>query len=93
MTDHTPSWRRFVDYHFRHREERMEFALDISRMGFTPDWLASMEPACQAAIQEMQSLEQGDRVNTDEDRMVGHYWLRNSSLAPSAELRQESQTG
>ncbi len=35
------------------------------------------------AVQEQQSIERGDKVNTDEDRQVGHYWLRTPELAPT----------
>ncbi|MGL5032669.1 MAG: glucose-6-phosphate isomerase, partial [Microcystaceae cyanobacterium] len=35
------------------------------------------------------ALEQGAIANPDEGRMVGHYWLRNPELAPSAELKAE----
>jgi len=33
-------------------------------------------------------LEAGAIANPDESRMVGHYWLRNPSLAPTPEIRQ-----
>ena len=35
----------------------------------------------------MQDLELGSIANPDENRMVGHYWLRNPELAPSAEIK------
>jgi len=42
----------------------------------------------------MDALESGSIANADEHRMVGHYWLRNPSLAPSPELRSEiDETG
>ena len=34
----------------------------------------------------MQQLEGGAIANPDENRMVGHYWLRNAELAPNEEL-------
>ena len=37
----------------------------------------------------MAELEQGAIANPDENRMVGHYWLRNPELAPSAEISQQ----
>ena len=40
----------------------------------------------------MKELESGAIANPDEGRMVGHYWLRNSALAP-AELRAEIDVG
>ena len=41
------------------------------------------------AYQAMDALESGAIANPDEDRMVGHYWLRKPELAPSPELRKE----
>jgi glucose-6-phosphate isomerase len=40
----------------------------------------------------MKELEAGAIANPDENRMVGHYWLRNSALAPTAELRDSIDT-
>ncbi len=40
-----------------------------------------------AAFEAMRALERGAIANPDEKRMVGHYWLRASKLAPSDELR------
>jgi glucose-6-phosphate isomerase len=37
----------------------------------------------------MRELEGGAIANPTEKRMVGHYWLRNSALAPNAEIRAE----
>jgi glucose-6-phosphate isomerase len=37
----------------------------------------------------MRELEAGAIANPTEKRMVGHYWLRNPALAPTAETRQE----
>ena len=41
----------------------------------------------QQAFAEMAALEGGAIANPDEGRMVGHYWLRNAALAPTAELQ------
>jgi glucose-6-phosphate isomerase len=32
---------------------------------------------------------EGGIANPDENRMVGHYWLRNPALAPTPEIRKE----
>jgi len=48
-----------------------------------------MEPAMQRAYAEMDALEGGAIANPDEQRMVGHYWLRTPALAPTAALRAE----
>ena len=47
-----------------------------------------VEPMAKA-LKEMQDLEGGAIANPDENRMVGHYWLRNPSLAPSPEIAEE----
>jgi len=61
--------------------------LDVSRMDLTPGFLDGMVDPVARAYDEMARVEAGERVNTDEDRMVGHYWLRDPGLAPSDELR------
>ena len=63
--------------------------LDISRMKFADDYLARMEPDIQRAYAAMDALESGAIANPDENRMVGHYWLRAPGLAPSPEIRRE----
>jgi len=63
--------------------------LDISRMTFDDGFFAKMEPAIQKAYAAMDALEKGAIANPDEDRMVGHYWLRAPELAPKPELAKE----
>ena len=41
------------------------------------------------AFKAMAELENGSIANPDEQRMVGHYWLRNPALSPTAEIRKE----
>jgi glucose-6-phosphate isomerase len=67
----------------------ISLSLDISRMNFGNGFFGQMEPPMQRAFAAMAELEKGAIANPDEGRMVGHYWLRNSSLAPSPELRKE----
>jgi len=64
-------------------------SLDISRMNHDDAFLRSMEPTMQQAFAEMGALESGAMANPDEGRMVGHYWLRNPSLAPEDSIRRE----
>ena len=61
----------------------LELTLDLSRMAFADDFFENMEPAMQAAFEAMAELEQGAIANPDENRMVGHYWLRSPQLAPT----------
>ncbi len=63
--------------------------LDISRMGCDEAFLHQMELPMQQAFTEMRELEGGAIANPDENRMVGHYWLRDAGLAPSAEISQQ----
>jgi glucose-6-phosphate isomerase len=41
-----------------------------------------------AAVRAMEALEAGAVANVDEQRQVGHYWLRDPSLAPSNDIRR-----
>ncbi|HEX9078417.1 MAG TPA: glucose-6-phosphate isomerase [Desulfuromonadaceae bacterium] len=67
----------------------IDLALDISRMNFSDGFLEEMEPRMQRAFAEMDALEKGAIANPDENRMVGHYWLRNPPLAPAAIIAAE----
>ena len=78
------SWDRFQK-EYLHLEE-LGFAIDTSRMDFADDFFSSMESKWTAASKAMVELEAGAIANPDEDRMVGHYWLRAPQLAPSADL-------
>jgi len=80
-------WDRFSRYFLRNPE--LGFSLDISRMRFGDDFFGQMEPMAQKAFTAMQQLEAGAIANPDENRMVGHYWLRAPQLAPTTELREE----
>src|SRR5881398_2656189 len=80
-------WQRFQEYFLRYND--IGFTIDISRMRFADDFLQSMGARAQRAFSEMRQLEAGAIANPDERRMVGHYWLRNPGLAPSASLRND----
>lgn len=66
--------------------------LDISRMSFPDSFLCDIKPRLDSALKEMSDLESGAIANVDENRMVGHYWLRNASLAPSKEIQRSITT-
>jgi len=65
------------------------FRLDVSRMGLPADWIARMEPRLAAAFDAMERLEAGEVANPDENRMVGHYWLRAPDLAPTPDVAEQ----
>ena len=81
------NWERFQKFHLRHAD--LDLSLDFSRMPIDDEFIASMEEATARAFEEMQSLEDGAIANADEGRMVGHYWLRDASLAPDAETQKD----
>jgi len=88
MTQSTQElWNRFKKYYTHYPE--LGLSLDLSRMGFPENLTETMAPQFQKAFAAMADLEKGAIANPDEKRMVGHYWLRNPALAPTAEIRGE----
>ena len=81
------TWERFTKYCLY--LEDLAFALDISRMDFPESFLEEMTEAIDKAYGAMEDLEKGSIANPDENRMVGHYWLRDSTLAPSRQIRDD----
>ena len=79
-------WQRYQDWLYYH--EGLGLYLDISRMGFDSALLETLKPKFAKAFKDMEALEKGAIANPDENRMVGHYWLRNAELAPP-ELKKE----
>lgn len=73
-------WERYARYLYWNPS--LELSLDISRMAFPDGYLESLESRLQKAYEAMADLERGAIANPDEDRMVGHYWLRAPHLAP-----------
>jgi glucose-6-phosphate isomerase len=75
-------WQRYQEYLISN--ESLGFSLDVSRVQFKSDFLEKMAPAMADAFKAMNELEAGSIANADENRMVGHYWLRNPKLVPPA---------
>ncbi len=92
-TNHEKLWERFCALLWH--DEALGFWLDASRMALSPDVLTSLQPRFEQAFAAMAALEKGGIANGDEQRQVGHYWLRNPQLAPdpaiTEELRQQRQ--
>lgn len=63
--------------------------LDTSRMQIDDAFFDRMAEPMDRAFDAMEKLEQGGHANVDEDRMVGHYWLRAPDLAPQDTIRAE----
>lgn len=81
----TPLWQRFRQYFLRYPD--LGISVDISRMDFADDFFRAMAGLADGACQSMRKLEAGGIANPDENRMVGHYWLRNPALAPTPAIR------
>ena len=82
----TSLWNRFQKYFLRYPD--LGISLDISRMAFEDSFFSTMAAKADAACQAMRQLEAGEIANPDENRMVGHYWLRAPELAPTPEISQ-----
>lgn len=78
-------WQRYQDWLYY--DPALGFYLDISRIRFDDAFVEQMRPRFEKAFKDMEALEGGAIANPDENRMVGHYWLRDPDLAPSPELR------
>jgi glucose-6-phosphate isomerase len=85
-TDPGQQWRRFCDLLWH--DDSLGFWLDVSRMGIGPADFAALRPLFEQAFNAMAALEAGAIANADEQRMVGHYWLRSPALAPDAATAQ-----
>jgi glucose-6-phosphate isomerase len=85
--DNLELWRRYRTNLFYSPDLRL--MLDISRMEFADGFFSSMESPMGKAFAEMDALEKGAVANPDENRMVGHYWLRTPSLAPADIINAE----
>ena len=73
-------WERYCAYLVTN--DALGFSLDVSRVRFSEAYLDEMAPAMQDALTAMAELEAGSIANANEQRMVGHYWLRKPELAP-----------
>ncbi|BAF23967.1 glucose-6-phosphate isomerase 1, chloroplastic [Oryza sativa Japonica Group] len=83
-------WNRYVEWLYQHKQ--LGLFVDVSRIGFTEEFLRRMEAPMGRAFAAMRELEKGAIANPDEGRMVGHYWLRNPALAPNSFLRDKIET-
>ncbi len=81
-------WKRYTEHYCA--PKGLGLALDISRMNFADGFLESMAERMNAAFDAMEALEAGAIANPDENRQVGHYWLRNPAIAPDENRRRET---
>ena len=80
-------WSRYQKYFYNNNV--LGLSIDISRMRFDDKFLDGIKGKMDKAFRDMDELEKGVIANKDENRMVGHYWLRNAVLAPNQQLKDE----
>ena len=86
MTSSQALWERTKSQFFSNAD--LGFSIDVSRMDLDAVFFAKHADAIKKATTSMAALEAGAIANPDENRMVGHYWLRAPQLAPSFDDRR-----
>ncbi len=81
------SWERFCQLFYY--DSGLDIAVDVSRTSLSQEFLDRIKASWEKAVLDMKALEGGAIANPDENRMVGHYWLRAPQLAPNREIRDE----
>lgn len=82
-------WQR-LDTH-RTNYPNLRLSVDLTRVDFPEDFCSRQKALIERAFRDMEALEKGAIANPDENRMVGHYWLRTPALAPSAAIARAIQ--
>lgn len=72
-------------------DRKTDIALDFAYAAEPPN-CAAHKAILSKALADMRDLEEGAVANPDEGRMVGHYWLRNPKMAPTAEIAAEIES-
>ena len=73
-------------------KEKENFCFEASALNFdfsdVDTQYSQISQLYKKAMPSMQKLLDGELVNSEEGRMVGHYWLRNTSLSPRADIQK-----
>src|SRR5690625_1962152 len=77
-------WNRYRDMSCVNK--RCGITVDPSRLGIDKPKLLGYQPMIDKALEQMDDLEAGQIANQDENRMLGHYWLRAPELAPTRQI-------
>jgi glucose-6-phosphate isomerase len=86
LDPHDPGsqWQRFQQLLWF--DDELGAWLDLSRMALTASQLEDFKARMVPAFAAMTALEAGSIANADEQRQVGHYWLRTPELAPDPQV-------
>ncbi len=87
MNNCNPSWEHYKRYCLP--VAALKLSLDISKVSFEASDFEALKTQADDALIKMQALEKGAVANPDENRQVGHYWLRNPDLAPDEAVREQ----
>lgn len=68
------------------RDQDFNLEIDFSAVFSDVAWLDEGQELFKKGLSELTRIETGEAVNSDEGRMVGHYWLRDSATAPNPEI-------
>ena len=87
MNNEFDNWDKYCDYLWF--DKKINIWLDISKINFTSNQIAYLEKKFINVFSSIKDLEAGAISNLDEERQVGHYWLRNPSVAPNNLIKNE----
>ena len=86
MLKSTP-WNNYKNNFFTLQE--LGISIDTSKMNMPKSITPGQVKLFKKAFQNMKELESGSLANHDENEMVGHYWLRDTSITPSLEIQKK----
>ena len=87
MNNEFNNWNKFCNYLWF--DEQINIWLDISKINFNRDQISTLEERFINVFSSINELENGAIANIDERRQVGHYWLRNPSIAPNNLIKDQ----
>ncbi|MBQ7605781.1 MAG: glucose-6-phosphate isomerase, partial [Firmicutes bacterium] len=70
-------------------DKKTGLMIEYGGMDISDKYIAEKSAKLDDALVFMDELEKGCIANPDEKRMVGHYWLRNTEIAPKKEIADE----
>ncbi len=83
--DYLNDWEKFTNYLWFDKDISMW--LDISKVIFSESEIKRIQENFEDVFKASKELESGAISNVDEERQVGHYWLRNSDIAPDKDTK------
>ncbi len=81
------NWEKFSNYLWF--SDELNIWIDISKINFIEEDFETINQKFVNVFKALDMLENGSIANINENRQVGHYWLRNSSIAPSDILKNK----